>query len=103
MALVGRLILNNGVSGIWNPSKYCGISCTNLEPFGRSHTVFNYENLPTNLWHTESYIELCMIFSKIFVLCLMVSYHINYIITKSHLLSEFTTYYLCFIPGHTIG
>ena len=33
----------------------------------------------------------------------MASYHINYIINNLHLLREFIAYYLCFMPGHTIG
>ena len=38
---------NNGVSGKCNHSKYSGIYCTGLEPFGRSHTVLNDDTLQT--------------------------------------------------------
>ena len=65
--------------------------------------MLNNDTLWTHCWHIESYVVLCMICSNIFVIFLMASYHINYIIINLHLLREFIVYYLCFIPGHTIG
>ena len=74
---MGIFLWNYGVSGKWNPSKYRGIYCTGLEPFGRSHTVLKSDTLQTHFWHINSYIELRTIHSNMFVLCLMKYYHIN--------------------------
>ena len=74
---MGRLRWNNGVSGKWNPIKYCGIYFTGWGYFGRNHTVLNVGTLQTHWWHIKPYVELCTICSKTSVLCLMASYHIN--------------------------
>ena len=44
--------------------------------FGSIHTVFNGDTLPTHSLPIKPYIELRTVFSYIFVLCLMESYHI---------------------------
>ena len=60
-----------------------------------SHTVLNDDNFLTHPWHIKSYFELCMINSKIFVVCLMVSYHINWGIAPNWGNISPITYFLC--------
>ena len=66
-----------------------------------SHTVLNDDTFLTHSLLIESYIELCMICSKIFV-----PYFIGILShqLRNHThLGKYIAYYLRFIPGHAFG